>query len=62
MSARLENASAARKPRRQPFWPWLLMPLVALLIFLALRNARQEHPGDRTAPGETTTATSPGPG
>lgn len=60
MSARLENASGNIKPRRQPLWPWLLMPLVALLIFLALRNARQEHPAEAT--GAQTTASEPGPG
>jgi len=38
--------------RRAAVWPWLLVPLVALALFFALRSARTsdvappEHPAD----------------
>ena len=30
--------------RRQALWPWLLMPLVALLLFFALYRVRHAPP------------------
>jgi hypothetical protein len=41
MSSSTEDTSRTQRHRRQPLWPWLLMPLAALTIFLGLRNARQ---------------------
>jgi hypothetical protein len=51
MSAELEKSSGSMVQRpRQPLWPWLLMPLVTLAIFLALRNARQAPPPQVESP------------
>jgi len=42
MPAQLENnPDTAMHRRRQPIWPWLLMPLATLAVYLALHNARQ---------------------
>ncbi len=48
------DSSSGVPRRRQPLWPWLLMPLVALTIFLALTKARQ-----MPAPNARTHATAP---
>lgn len=35
---------AAQADRRQPMWPWLLMPLVALTMYFLLKTAKDAHP------------------
>jgi hypothetical protein len=35
---------AAQAERRQPMWPWLLMPLVALTMYFLLKTAKDAHP------------------
>ncbi|HVY80889.1 MAG TPA: hypothetical protein VG994_07910 [Steroidobacteraceae bacterium] len=30
--------------RRQPMWPWLLMPFVALTVYFLLKTAKDAHP------------------
>jgi hypothetical protein len=39
--------------RRTAIWPWLLMPLAALAIFLALRGVRNADPQSTGAAAET---------
>jgi hypothetical protein len=55
MSTGLDDTSTSRR-RRQPLWPWLLMPLAALAIYLGLRNARDDHPPvpARSTPAQST--------
>ena len=38
---RSPSASASAAERRPAVWPWLLLPLVALAMFLALRTVKQ---------------------
>jgi len=53
MTAELsKNPETAAPPRRRPLWPWLLMPLATLAIYLALHTARQSTP-PTTAPADT---------
>jgi hypothetical protein len=35
------STSAATAERRPAVWPWLLLPLVALTMFFALRTVKQ---------------------
>jgi hypothetical protein len=35
------TAAAGTAERRQAVWPWLLLPLVALTLFFALRTVKQ---------------------
>lgn len=63
MSARSDDTTTISHNRRQPLWPWLLMPLVALTVFLLLRNARElpSRPAPlMSPPGETTEIAPPG--
>jgi hypothetical protein len=44
-----ESLRAAHTAERRPaVWPWLVMPLVALAMFIALRSVRQS--ADNGAP------------
>lgn len=58
MSAEPERSPTTRP--RQPLWPWLLMPLVTLAMFLALRNARQ-MPAPQAKPVEAGAALTDSP-
>jgi hypothetical protein len=42
MANHVPDAAGSRKPgeRRPAVWPWLLIPLVALALFFALRSVR----------------------
>ena len=44
--------------RRQAIWPWLLMPLVVLLVFYTLQSFRNE--AARTAPSQSPVQASAG--
>jgi hypothetical protein len=46
MSANLSHTTAAPAERRQPMWPWLLMPLVALTMYFLLKTAKDAHPAN----------------
>ena len=51
--------TAASTERRPAVWPWLLLPLVTLAIFLALRTAKESptpaaHETEAAQPGEDT--------
>jgi hypothetical protein len=47
MTPNLSHSTAALPAeRRQPMWPWLLMPLVALTIFFLLKTAKDALPPD----------------
>ncbi len=46
--------------RRQAIWPWLLMPLVVLLVFYTLQSFRNEATRGATPQSQAQTAT-PGP-
>lgn len=63
MLAQLQNNSDTTARRRQPLWPWLLMPLATLVIYFALHNARQ-HPARMspytTPPSDGVAAALPG--
>ncbi|HYB34284.1 MAG TPA: hypothetical protein VED45_12765 [Steroidobacteraceae bacterium] len=39
------------KERRPAVWPWLVMPLIILLVFCALRSVHQ-RPGEAAAAGQ----------
>jgi hypothetical protein len=39
-------AGSGARERRPAVWPWLVMPLIVLLVFFALRSVHQQ----RTAP------------
>ena len=41
--------AAPAAERRQPMWPWLLMPLVALTIFFLLKTAKDSLPPSTSA-------------
>ena len=43
--------------RRPAIWPWLLMPLVVLILFVILYNVRQP-PADRPAGADVHTTSS----
>jgi hypothetical protein len=50
MTANLSHTTAAAPAeRRQPMWPWLLMPLVALTIFFLLKTAKDSLPPSTSA-------------
>ncbi|MEJ1964444.1 MAG: hypothetical protein WDO56_24030 [Gammaproteobacteria bacterium] len=42
--------SAGTAERRPAVWPWLLLPLVALALFFALRSVKQGRPGHSSHP------------
>jgi hypothetical protein len=44
MTPDLSHSTAAPADRRQPMWPWLLMPLVALTMYLLLHTAKDSLP------------------
>ena len=48
----------ARSERRPAVWPWLLLPLVVLVIFFALRTAK-DAPA-RSAPDGNAAPAAPG--
>jgi hypothetical protein len=57
----LHSTTAPSAEQRRPaVWPWLLLPLVALTIFLVLRTAKEAPPQhhadatEATAPSEDT--------
>jgi hypothetical protein len=41
LSGDSSGLSAAGTAQRQAVWPWLLLPLVALALFFALRSVKQ---------------------
>jgi fumarate reductase subunit D len=41
----------AASERRQAVWPWLIMPLIVLLLFYALHRV-QHPPATRVAPAD----------
>jgi hypothetical protein len=51
-------SSAVPAERRQAVWPWLLLPLVVLLMFVVLKTAKDSLPPNAaelpavSAPGE----------
>jgi hypothetical protein len=47
--ARLDAGTPAARERRPAVWPWLLMPLVVLLVFAALYRIHH-RPGTPWAP------------
>jgi hypothetical protein len=44
MMPNLSHTTAVPADRRQPMWPWLLMPLVALTMYFLLKTAKDTHP------------------
>jgi hypothetical protein len=46
MTPDLSHATATPADRRQPMWPWLLMPLVALTMYLLLHTAKDSLPSN----------------
>lgn len=48
MTPNLSHTTTAPAERRQPMWPWLLMPFVALTMYFLLKTAKDAHPA--TAP------------
>jgi len=52
-----ELPGAVHPQRRPAIWPWLLMPLAALTIFLTLERLRHASQPNAAAPaGATTTS------
>jgi hypothetical protein len=48
--------------RRQAIWPWLLMPLVVLLVFYTLQSLRSEAMRGVSPPSQAQTSSdTPGP-
>jgi hypothetical protein len=43
--------------RRQAIWPWILMPLVVLLVFYTLQRFQQEAVRSAAAQSQVQTAT-----
>jgi hypothetical protein len=43
---RATSPASAPGERRPAVWPWLLLPLVALALFFALRNAKDAPLGN----------------
>lgn len=41
MTAGPTHTSSTSLRKRQPVWPWLLMPLATLAIFIVLHNAKR---------------------
>lgn len=56
MAARASRGTKAG--RRPALWPYVVMPLIVLLIFWALH--RVQHPRQPAGPTETTTDGTPG--
>ena len=54
-------AQATSADRRVAVWPWLLLPLVALALFFALRTAK-DAPPRATNGADAPAATAPGAG
>lgn len=54
----VHTGTAAPADRRPAAWPWLLLPLVALAFFLALRTAKDAPPRPKPQP-ETSVAPAP---
>jgi hypothetical protein len=54
-------ASAAPADRRQPMWPWLLLPLVTLTLFLVLfkLKANDSPPASPTHHSDTSADSAP---
>ena len=44
MTPNLSHSAVAPAERRQPMWPWLLMPFVALTMYFLLKTAKDAHP------------------
>jgi hypothetical protein len=57
-SAPSPSTSASTAERRPAVWPWLLLPLVALTMFFALRTVKQA-PARAAAHTEAATETAP---
>ena len=53
MTPDLSHSTVAPADRRQPMWPWLLMPLVALTIYFLLHTAKDSLPPDSAHHMET---------
>lgn len=47
------RAAHAATERRPAVWPWLLMPMAALAIFLLLRSVRHATQSAAAGPGVT---------
>jgi H+/Cl- antiporter ClcA len=62
-SSRLSAAGAVPSAeRRQAVWPWLLLPLVALALFFALRSVKQApHHAGHTPESAAESASSEAP-
>jgi hypothetical protein len=52
------STSASTAERRPAVWPWLLLPLVALTMFFALRTVKQA-PAPHAAHTEVAAETAP---
>lgn len=58
----LNRGASASAERRPAVWPWLLVPLLALALFLALLNFKKARlpamPGESNAPAVVEPASS----
>jgi hypothetical protein len=56
------NPSRRIKERRPAIWPWLVMPIIIVLVFCALRTVHQRSGDAGAAPHEPTQRSVPQPG
>jgi hypothetical protein len=56
------NPSRQIKERRPAIWPWLVLPLIILLVFCALRSVHQRPDDAGAATHQPTQQSVPQPG
>jgi hypothetical protein len=54
------TASSGAAERRPAVWPWLLLPLVMLALFFALRSIKQPPVGHAAGNADTAVEAAPG--